>query len=95
MTAKYELKSSIKTVNEVKESFSSSIQEVNKNKQPLILTENGKAAAVMIDIDSYSKLTANYEIIEDILEGLKDSVAGRTHSTEDLKKYFKDNDKMD
>jgi prevent-host-death family protein len=95
MPDNYKLNNTIMTVSEFRESFSSSIEEVNKNKQPLLLTQNGKPAAVMIDIESYNKLTANYEVIEDILEGLKDSISGRTYSTEDLKNYFKNNDKMD
>jgi prevent-host-death family protein len=94
MPDNYKLNSTVKTVNEFRESFSSSIEEVNKNKQPLLLTQNEKPTAVMIDIQSYNQLTANYEVIEDILEGLKDSISGRTHSTEDLKKHFNNNYKL-
>ena len=57
------------------------IKQLKKSKRPVVLTVNGKAAAVVQDAEAYQRLldiaaTANEE--EAIRQGLEDVKAGRT-----------------
>ncbi len=58
------------------------MQRLKKTKRPLVLTVNGKAAAVVQDAAAYQRLlntAAQADAIEGIRQGLEDVAKGRTH----------------
>jgi prevent-host-death family protein len=54
----------IQTISELKQNASKLVKQVNRTKLPVVLTINGKPAAVMQDVDSYEKMAeaAEYEL---------------------------------
>lgn len=57
------------------------MQHLKDTKRPVVLTVNGKAAAVVQDAAAYQHLTdlaAQASLAEGIRQGLEDSQAGRT-----------------
>ena len=44
------------------------IQQVRETKRPLVLTQNGKSAAVVLDVEEYEALVEEVELIRDIRE---------------------------
>ena len=56
------------------------LEEMKKTKRPVILTVNGKAAAVVQDAESYQRLldsAARADVYEAIRQGMDDIVHGR------------------
>lgn len=56
------------------------LKQLKKNKRPVVLTVNGKAAAIVQDAESYQRLldlAAQAEPAEGIRQGLEDAAKGR------------------
>jgi prevent-host-death family protein len=61
------------------------LKQMKKTREPIVLTVNGKAAAVVMDPDSYEDYLREkdrQEAIAGIRRGLADVKAGRTRSAE-------------
>jgi len=81
-----QLQEDIQPLSEFRSKVAFYLEKVNKNKRPLIITQNGKSAAILLGVSEYDKLIERVEVLEEIKlaefqisEGL-----GLTHS--DVKK---------
>jgi prevent-host-death family protein len=54
--------------------------------QPLVITQNGKAAGVLLSPAAYDDLTARNRFMAAVLEGLEDANTGRLVSHDEIKK---------
>lgn len=57
------------------------MEHLRSTKRPVILTVNGKAAAVLQDAEAYQRLldlAAQVDVLEGIRQGKDDATAGRT-----------------
>ena len=63
------------------------IEKTKQTKRPILITQNGKGTAVLVDVANYEEL----ELLADIAKGLKDIKDGRVVSHEDVKKRIKKN----
>ena len=61
------------------------LDELRQDRSPVIITEHGRAAAVLLDVVSYEAITRRYEILKGIEEGERDIAEGRTLNWEDAK----------
>jgi PHD/YefM family antitoxin component YafN of YafNO toxin-antitoxin module len=53
-------------------------------RRPLVLTQNGKAAAVMLSPEDFDRLTTQARFVAAVQDGLGDLDAGRVLSDDDL-----------
>jgi antitoxin YefM len=53
------------------------LEQVQATRRPVILTEQGRGAAVLVDIDSYRSLLEEIDLLRDVHRGLADVRAGR------------------
>jgi prevent-host-death family protein len=63
------------------------MQHLKKTKRPVILTVNGKAAAVVQDAEGYQRLldlAAQANAVEGIRQGIEDVAKGRTRAAGDV-----------
>lgn len=63
------------------------MQHLKESKRPLILTVNGRAAAVLQDPEAYQRLldlVAEASATEGILQGLEDAANGRTRPAHEV-----------
>jgi len=70
------------------------LQQLKKTKRPVILTVNGKAAAVVQDAEAYQHLldiAAQADALEGIRQGREDVAKGRTHPAREALKSFRRN----
>jgi prevent-host-death family protein len=56
------------------------LKRVAETGHPLVITQNGKAAGVLLSPAQFDELTAQTRFVAAIDEGLADSEAGRVHS---------------
>lgn len=56
----------IQTLSEFRQNASKLLKQVQKTRQPLVLTVNGKPAAVIQDVDSYQRMAGDSEYWETV-----------------------------
>jgi prevent-host-death family protein len=56
--------------------------------EPLVITQNGKAAGVLLSPEAFDELTELHRFMAAVLEGLEDGKAGRVFSHEEVKRSF-------
>src|SRR5256885_901588 len=77
----------IQSLSVFKRDSSKFLKQIKKTGQPIVLTVNGKAAAVVHDPDSYQEYLRDkdrQEAIEGIRRGRADFKAGRARSADDV-----------
>ena len=63
---KIQLEQDIRPLSEFRANVTSFIDQVRKTKRPLVITQRGKSAAVVLDVAEYEKLIEKLELLTDI-----------------------------
>lgn len=79
----------IQPVSEFRANAAKFIDQVRTTKEPVIITQHGRSAAVLVDIDVFEGLVEELEMRRSIERGLADVAAGRVHEHEDVKKWLR------
>jgi antitoxin YefM len=53
------------------------LEQVRSTRRPVVVTQEGKDAAVLVDLESYRSLLDELELLKDLYRGLADIEAGR------------------
>lgn len=69
---------------EFKTKISKWFKSVQKNGQPLIITQNGKPAGVLLSPQEYDELVYRNAFVESLNRGLNDANEGRFYATDEL-----------
>ena len=84
-----DLVKNIKPISYVKAHTAEIINNVNETKAPIIITQNGEAKAVILDIDSYQKSLNAVNLAKLLSFSEKDLKNGNTVTHEEAKIRFK------
>jgi prevent-host-death family protein len=76
----------IVSLSEFKNKASKMLHEVQSSHRPLVITQNGKAAAVLISPSDFDLLTEQVRFVDAVQRGLTDVQNGRVIPDEDLDK---------
>ncbi|HFE62843.1 MAG TPA: type II toxin-antitoxin system Phd/YefM family antitoxin [Caldithrix sp.] len=60
------------------------IKELNTNKKPIVLTQHGKSAAVLLNAEKYQEMQDQIEFMRKILLGLEDYQHNRVHTASEV-----------
>jgi prevent-host-death family protein len=71
---------SIVPVSDFKAQASEWLRRIEVSGQPLVITQHGKAAGVLLSPQAFDRLMAQAHFIAAVEEGLADAEAGRVHS---------------
>ncbi|HLF83074.1 MAG TPA: type II toxin-antitoxin system Phd/YefM family antitoxin [Blastocatellia bacterium] len=73
----------VKPISEFRANAASLVQQVQRTRRPLVITQQGRSAAVLLAVSEYEKLLAKLELLQDIHigEAQIDGGQGITHST--------------
>ena len=74
----------IVSLTDFKNKASKLLNEVQNTRRPLVITQNGKAAAVLIAPADFDYLTEQARFVDAVQRGLKDIEEGREIEDEDL-----------
>jgi prevent-host-death family protein len=66
------LKADIKPISYIKTNAADMMKYVNENKNPIIITQNGEAKAVLLDVDSYQDMQNAFSLMGIIKEAEKE-----------------------
>ncbi len=59
------------------------IKELNEHKKPIILTQHGKSAAVLLNAEKFQEMQDQIEFMRKVALGLEDYKSNRVHSIQD------------
>lgn len=71
-------------VTKVRENLSAIIERARETKRPVIVTQNGSAAVVVLDAAQYQKEMDERAYLQAIIDGLDDVMAGNVISHEEV-----------
>jgi antitoxin YefM len=60
------LNSDIRPLSDFRANVASIIEELKKTKRPIVITQHGKSAAVMLDVTEYEELLEKLELLTDV-----------------------------
>ena len=60
------LDTDIRPLSDFRANIASIIEELKKTKRPIVITQHGKSAAVMLDVTEYEDLLEKVELLTDI-----------------------------
>lgn len=79
----------IEPLSEFRKKSADFVKRLKKEKQPIVLTQHGKSAAVLMDVSEYERFTKKMEMLEDLLEAKQQVEQGKTYSMNEAKKESK------
>jgi len=63
-------------VSDLRQDAAKVLQQVRKSKEPVVITQRGRAAAVLLSIESYERSEHDLEILRLLAQGERDIEAG-------------------
>lgn len=87
---KLNISEDIVPVSEFKTGISKWLKSIREKNHPVIITQNGKPAGVLITPEEYDKLSYQQQFIESIERGKKDIESGKTYTTDEVKNIIKE-----
>jgi prevent-host-death family protein len=80
----FRISENIIPVSEFKAKAAEWLRRLAGSSTPVVITQNGKAAAVLLSPAEYDALTERARFVQAVEEGLADVEAGRTHSHDEV-----------
>jgi prevent-host-death family protein len=78
------LKEDIKPISYIKANAAEMMKYVNERKNPIIITQNGEARAVLVDIETYQETQDAFALLNIIKIAEKDIVSGNVRNAADV-----------
>lgn len=75
----------IEPLSEFRKKSADFVTRLKRDKHPIILTQHGKSAAVLMNVSEYERFTNKLEMLEDLLEAKMQVEQGKTHSMTEAK----------
>jgi len=83
-----QLDKDIQPLSEFRSKVAFYFEKVKKTKRPLVITQNGKSAAILIDVSEYESMVDKIEVLEDIKLAETQINDGLAISHKDVKNRF-------
>lgn len=83
-----DLEADIQPVSDFRANAASVIQQVKTTGRPVVLTQRGRGAAVLVDVGAYQKLVDELELLRDLQASLQDVQAGRLVDNESARQQL-------
>ena len=79
------LANDIEPLSEFRKKSADFVKRLKKEKQPIVLTQHGKSAAVLMDVSEYERFTRKMEMLEDLLEAKQQVEQGKTYTLDEAR----------
>ena len=73
-------------IGEFKSSLSKWLKNIQNTGHPLVITQNGRPAGVLLSPSEYDELVYTRHFLDSVNRGLSDAESGNVYSTKELKK---------
>lgn len=71
------LSQDIKSLSDFRANAASYVKNIKKTKRPMIITQNGRSSAVVIDVNEYESLLEKIELLQDVQTARKQLADGQ------------------
>jgi len=71
-------------ISDLRQDAASVIQKLKGSKEPLVITQRGRAAAIMLSIEEYEKAQKDRQILQLLAQGEQEIAAGVGHDLEEV-----------
>ena len=85
MSRRLKLHTDIKPVSEFRANAAELIEQVKESGRPLVLTQRGHSAAVVLDVAEYERMVEEIELLRDVRTAVRQIDAGEGLSNRDAK----------
>jgi prevent-host-death family protein len=75
-----------KPVTEVKRHATEILAQLQRSREPIVITEHGRSAAVLLDVETFDELQNRLELLEGITRGERALAEGRVVSHKEAKR---------
>ncbi|MCD6117940.1 type II toxin-antitoxin system Phd/YefM family antitoxin [bacterium] len=82
------LDTDIRPLSDFRANVSSIIEEIKRTKRPVVLTQHGRSAAVIIDVGEYERILEKLELLSDIQIAENQLESGKGLSHDQAKKQI-------
>ena len=82
--AKLRVSEDIVTVSDFKAQASEWLRRITGSGHPLVITQNGKPAGVLLSPAAFDELSDRQEFLAAVQDGMADEQAGRSHTTKEV-----------
>ncbi|MGA3129674.1 MAG: type II toxin-antitoxin system Phd/YefM family antitoxin [Terracidiphilus sp.] len=76
----------IKPISYVKAHAAELLDRIAEEREPIIITQNGEARAVLMDVHSYEEMQETMALLQILAIGDKEIARGKTYTLEDVRK---------
>jgi len=73
-------------VSDLRDAAADVLDRVRKSREPVVITQRGRAAAVMVSIEEYERSEHERELLRLLVQGDKEVMAGKGHTLEHVLK---------
>ncbi len=71
-------------ISDLRQTAAGVLRRVRKSRQPVVITQRGRAAAVMVGVDEYRRAEQEREMLRALVKGEKEIAAGRGHDLDEV-----------
>ena len=71
-------------IGDLKVHAASLLKQAREARRPIVITQHGRPAGVLLSPGEYDRLTEKLRFLEKLCQGLADSSAGRVHTHEEV-----------
>ena len=75
----------IEPLSEFRRKSADFIKRLKTDKQPIVLTQHGKSAAVLLDVSEYERFTRKMQMLEDLLDAKQDVADGKIYTVQEAR----------
>ncbi len=80
----FQVSSDILAIGDFKARASQVFRQLRDSQRPIVITQNGKPAAVLVTPEAYDRFAAQQHFIKAVSQGLEDVAEGRVIEDDDL-----------
>lgn len=73
-------------ISDLRDDAAGILDRVRKSREPVVITQRGRAAAVMVSVEQYEQSAHEMEILRLLAQGDKEVAAGKGHGLEEVLK---------
>ena len=63
---KVDFENDIKPLSDFRANAASYVQNIKRTKRPMVITQNGRSSAIVMDVDEYESLLERIELLQDV-----------------------------
>lgn len=71
-------------VGDLRRGAASVLARLRKSKEPLFITQRGRAAAVLVSVEAYARSEHDHELLRLLAQGDREVAAGKGYALEDV-----------